>query len=244
MTITVLEVRKYLIKPTMQQHFIDYFEEHFITSQREVGMQVLGQFRPIGDPNHFVWIRGFEDMVARLKGLQGFYGGSFWAKHRNTTNSMILDNDDVLLLSPLTDIADLTCGATAERIAADLAAATISPATGVIVLERYQAKVGQRETVIEALQAKVLPLYERESISVRGLFVAEMSENTYPRLPVIQNADELVVITAYADEAAYYAQYDKLQTVIKDSLAGLLNRASDALLLSPTLRSPIRNQTK
>ena len=242
MTITVLEVRNYLIKPNMQQHFIDYFEEHFITSQREVGMQVLGQFRPIGEPDHYVWIRGFEDMETRLKGLQGFYGGPFWAKHRNTTNSMILDNDNVLLLRPLTDIADLTCGVNAESIAAEMASATISPATGLIVLDRYHAVTGQREALIEAVQAKVLPLYAYESIQLRGLFVAEMSENTYPRLPVIQNTDELVVITAYESEEVYHAKKGKLQPAINDNLAGLLKGAPDVLLLSPTLRSPIRYQ--
>ena len=242
MTITVLEVRNYLIKPNMQQHFIDYFEQHFITSQREVGMHVLGQFRPIGEPDHYVWIRGFEDMEARLKGLQGFYGGSFWAKHRNTTNSMILDNDNVLLLRPLTDIDDLTCGATADSVAAELASATISPHTGLIVLEHYQAETGQRQTLIEAVQGKVLPLYAHEGIQLRGLFVAEMSENTYPRLPVIQNPDELVVITAYENEKVYHAKKGKLQPAIYDNLAGLLKGAPDSLLLSPTLRSPIRYQ--
>lgn len=41
------------------------FEEHFLFSQREEGMPVLGQFEVVDAPNRFVWIRGFESMAAR-----------------------------------------------------------------------------------------------------------------------------------------------------------------------------------
>jgi len=240
MTITVLEVRNYLLKPNTLEHFLDYFEEHFIDSLRDVGADVIGQFRPLGEPNHVVWIRGFADMQVRQKALQDFYGGPVWAKHRTVTNGMIRDSDNVLLLRPLTNINDLTCGINAVSIAAEMAAGTISTQTGLIVLDRYLASAGQREELIAAVQAKVLPHYARESINVRGLFVAEMSENTYPRLPAIQNPDELVVITAYKSEDAYRKKLPKLQAVIKNDLAALLGKAPDTLLLSPTLRSPIR----
>ena len=32
-------------------------------------MRVIGQFRDIGDPNRFVWLRGFPDMPSREKAL-------------------------------------------------------------------------------------------------------------------------------------------------------------------------------
>ncbi|MBX3081585.1 MAG: NIPSNAP family protein [Anaerolineae bacterium] len=239
MTITVLELRNYLLKPDALEHFIDYFEAHFIASQQAVGMSVLGQFRAIAYPDHFVWLRGFTDMAARLNGLTDFYGGAFWAKHRHTTNNMILDNDDVLLLRPLSDIADLTCGVTAESLAADMAAGTIATQTGLIVVDRYRAHAGQRQALIESVQTDLLPLYAREGIQVRGLFVAETRENTYPRLPVIQNPDELVVITAHNGEAAYRENQAKIQSAIK-AIRTHLSQTPEPLLLSPTLRSPIR----
>jgi hypothetical protein len=86
----VIELRNYLIRDGMTRDFIRYFEEHFLFSQRGKGMHVLGQFEVVDDPNRFVWIRGFEDMAARLRGLSDFYAGSFWQARRSAVNAMVL----------------------------------------------------------------------------------------------------------------------------------------------------------
>ena len=234
MKLNTLEIRNYLLKPHMLEHFIDYFEEHFIASQAAVNMKVLGQFRLVGEPQHFVWLRGFDDMQARLQGLEGFYYGEFWQKHRNTTNSMILDNDDVHLLRPIGDV-DLTAGLSAESVAAELAAGTISAETGVVAIDFYQARAGERDALVSAFQTQVLPIYQQEGIQFRGAFVAEMSENDFPRLPVIQNENELIVITAYASEEAYHEQRAKVSARVHEAVG-----AAETLLLQPTLRSAIR----
>jgi len=70
--IRVLELRNYLLQPGRTLDFIRYFEEQFLRSQRDEGMHVLGQFELEGEPDRFVWIRGFEDMPSRLRGLTGF----------------------------------------------------------------------------------------------------------------------------------------------------------------------------
>lgn len=239
MNINVLEIRNYLVKPNVLEHFIDYFEEHFIFSQEDVNMHVLGQFRLMVEPDHFVWLRGFGDMETRLEGLRNFYGGPVWEKWGPLANDMMLDSDNVHLLRPL-DSADLTCGLNADGIAADLAAGTISPYTGVIAIDFYEALPGKREALIDGFQTRVVPAYEHEAIQLRGLFVAEMSENEFPRLPVIQNEDELVVITAYESEAAYREKRARLTPHIHEATGVLLSRLSETLLLSPTLRSPLR----
>jgi hypothetical protein len=41
MTVNVLEIRNYLLKPNILEHFIDYFEEHFIASQEAEHMMTL-----------------------------------------------------------------------------------------------------------------------------------------------------------------------------------------------------------
>src|SRR5260370_24119248 len=61
-------------------------------------MAVLGQFRDIGDPDRFVWLRGFPDMAARAGALRRFYGGPVWKAHRNEANATMIDSDNVLLL--------------------------------------------------------------------------------------------------------------------------------------------------
>ena len=240
MTINVLEIRNYLLKPHVLEHFIDYFEAHFIASQQDAKMHVLGQFRVLSEPDHFVWLRGFSDMQTRLGGLQNFYGGPVWKKYGRLANEMMLDSDNVHLLRPLGHSVDLTCGLSAESVAADLAAGTISPYPGIVAIDFYQAAPGLHDVLIDKFQAQVVPVYEDEAIQLRGYFVAEMSENDFPQLPVIQNEDELVVITAYETEEACQEKRAKVSHIIDEMAGGLLSRTPDSLLLSPTLRSPLR----
>ena len=66
----VIELRNYLLQQGAP--FIRYFEEHFLLSQRAEGMHPLGQFEVVGEPDRFVWIRGFRrhaDPFARAERL-------------------------------------------------------------------------------------------------------------------------------------------------------------------------------
>lgn len=94
----IVEIRNYQMQPGRTREFIRYFEENFLFSQRDVGMHVLGQFEVVGEPDRFVWIRGFEDMASRFRGLDAFYGGPYWQARRATANAMIVDSDHVHLL--------------------------------------------------------------------------------------------------------------------------------------------------
>src|SRR5262245_64031716 len=114
----VLELRNYLIRPGRTRDFIRYFEEHFLFSQRDEGMYPLGQFEVVGEPDRFVWLRGFEDMGTRVRGLSGFYGGAFWQARRGGANAMILAHENVHLLRPPAPLASLTRRATPEGRAA------------------------------------------------------------------------------------------------------------------------------
>jgi heme-degrading monooxygenase HmoA len=244
MTINTLELRNYLLKPNVLEHFIDYFEAHFIFSQEAAQMPVLGQFRVINEPNHFVWLRGFNDMQTRLEGLQNFYGGPVWEKFGPVANDMMLEWHNVHLLHLLSSITELTCGLSADVVAADLAAGTISPYTGVIVIDLYQAEPGKRSELVDKFQTQVVPAAQNEAIQIRGYFVAEMRKNEFTRLPVIQNEDELAVITAYESEEACREQRDKVTPHINTTLSALLSKTPETLLLSPTLRSPLRYMRK
>jgi hypothetical protein len=239
MTFSVFEIRNYVLQANRREHFIDYFEANFITTQTEVNMHVLGQFRLIGEPDHYVWIRGFENMQTRHNGLDGFYGGPVWKQHRTTTNAMIIDSDNVHLLRPLDASLDLTCGQTAETVASALADSSISPHTGMVAIDFYQALPGQRDDLINAFQTELAPIYQSEDIDLRGSFVAEMSENTYPRLPAMQNENELVAITVYESEEQGRAIRSQLAPTVSQILGSYLSTPPESLLLSPTLRSPL-----
>src|SRR5579884_3825013 len=109
----IVELRQYTLHPGQRDVLIALFEQTFIETQEAVGITVIGQFRDLDDPNHFVWLRGFPDMDARRTALQTFYGGPVWQTHRDTANATIVDSDNVLLLHParptsgfLLDVAD------------------------------------------------------------------------------------------------------------------------------------------
>ena len=61
-------------------------------------MRVIGTFTDLDRPDHFVWLRGFADMAARRAGLESFYGGAVWARHRSAANATMIDASDVRLL--------------------------------------------------------------------------------------------------------------------------------------------------
>src|SRR5262245_42198391 len=94
----IIELRQYTLRPDQRDVLIDLFEREFVDSQEVLGMRVLGTFRDFDRPDRFVWLREFDDMAARRKGLTAFYGGPVWQAHREAANATMLDSDNVLLL--------------------------------------------------------------------------------------------------------------------------------------------------
>jgi hypothetical protein len=94
----VIELRDYLLHPNQRDVLIELFEREFIETQEVHGMRVMAHFRDLDRPEHFVWLRGFADMAARQRGLEGFYGGDVWRTHRNAANATMIDSENVLLL--------------------------------------------------------------------------------------------------------------------------------------------------
>lgn len=98
--VSIFELRQYTLHPGRRDDLIELFEREFVEPQEAVGIRVVGTFRDLGDPDRFVWIRGFADMTTRLAGLEAFYGGPVWRAHRDAANTTMIDSDDVLLLEP------------------------------------------------------------------------------------------------------------------------------------------------
>jgi hypothetical protein len=55
----ILELRMYTLHPGRRDELIRLFEREFIETQEAVGIQVIGQFYDLDDPNRFIWLRGF-----------------------------------------------------------------------------------------------------------------------------------------------------------------------------------------
>jgi len=228
--LNTFELRNYRIQPDLRDAFIDYFEAHFIFSQLATKMSVLGQFRVSGQPDQFVWLRGFADMATRLAGLQTFYGGTIWKKYRGRANEMIADSDQVHLLRPLGSAAALTGGRTPMTVAGELRDGTISPDTGLIVVDFFQTEANENER----LPVNLAESYRSAGIQVRAVLAAEMAANDFPRLPVIQQPGEFVIISAYAAAIDYQRQ----SALVRSSAAVAMPH--NTLVLRPTLRSPLR----
>ena len=88
----VVELRDYLLQPGQREVLVELFDRAFVESQEAVGMRVIGQFRDLDRPDHFVWLRGFADMATRKHGLESFYGGPVWAAHRDAANATMIDS--------------------------------------------------------------------------------------------------------------------------------------------------------
>jgi hypothetical protein len=96
----IVEFRQYTLHPGARDTLIELFDREFIESQEELGMKVIGQFRPLDDTDRFIWLRGYPDMQTRARALAAFYDGPVWAQHRDVANATMIDSDNVLLLRP------------------------------------------------------------------------------------------------------------------------------------------------
>jgi len=239
--VTVIELRNYRLRPGATGDFIRYFEEHFLDSQRDEHMHPLGQFEVVAQPDRFVWVRAFEDMRARLQGLTGFYGGSFWQARRDQANAMMVEHHDVHLLRPLAPIARLTGGARPEDRASE-PPGVVSSRTGLVTADFYHAAPEAREDLVDRFDRTVRPALEADGHQVLGHFVAELEPNDYPRLPVIQDPSLLVVLSAYRDPGECSRMRRGWSARGPIGLERLLAKNATTLYLRPTLRSLIRHR--
>lgn len=100
MTDRVLELRQYTLRPGVRDRFVARFEREFLDTQRAVGIEVVGTFLDLDDPDRFVWIRAFPSLEEHSTSLAAFYDGPVWAALRDETNADLVDSDDVLMLRP------------------------------------------------------------------------------------------------------------------------------------------------
>lgn len=191
--IRVLELRNYVLKPGQRDKFISYFEANFVDSQNALGGYILGQFTVKDADDNFFWIRGFNDMASRSRYLPEFYRGAFWKERRNYVNGMLVNNDNVYLLKPLS----LSEGSPDAAVNSD----EFGGKKGLLVVDYYVANTRLNE-LIEFFKSKYLPFLKSNDISTTA-WVSELSENDFPWLPVFQDKNLLVTITPFKDEAEY-----------------------------------------
>ena len=231
----VIELRQYRMKPGRRDDLIALFEREFIESQEAAGMDLIGQFRDLDAPGHFVWMRGFEGMEARKAALEGFYNGPVWQAHREAANATLADNDDVLLLKP--PVAAARFDLPPRRSAgADLGPACLIGVT-IQALDGLPAP-----EFTERFEAEVRPALEAAGASVVGWMVTEAAENTFPRLPVRESEQVLAWVGRFADAMAHADHLAQAERAGFGDGFGVTSRRGviQRLRLEPTARSRLR----
>jgi hypothetical protein len=233
----VVELRQYTVLPGRRDPFTTMFEREFIETQESLGMHVLGQFRDLDYPNHFVWLRGFSGMSVRAEQLQAFYGGPIWKAHREEANANFTDTDNVLLLQAISatsqfDVAHAKrppMGALAEQ-------------RGMLVATIYYFDAPVGDDFVGFFNKNLLPDLHRSGITPIAAFRSETEPNNFPRLPV-REKDHVFVWFAMYDDSNDFAKHAKQlneSLAWKKSAAELrqrLNADPQTLRLAPAPRS-------
>jgi hypothetical protein len=219
----IVELRQYRLLPGQRDTLVDLFDREFIESQEVLGMRVIGQFRDLDDPDRFVWLRGFPTMEARCDSLAGFYNGSVWQANRRTANATMLDTDDVLLLRP-------ACADSAFSLAGRSPAARgdVSGGEGFVAATIVSFQQRDESTVVEAFELTVVPALAEAGATVLGYFSTELSENTYPDLPVREDQYVFACFVGTSDRAGL----DRLD----DLASGTWAEKAVAVLAPPQVR--------
>ena len=234
----IVELRMYALHPGRRDDLVRLFERQFIESQEAVGMQIIGQFYDLDDPNRFVWLRGFHDMQARAQSLGAFYGGPVWKTHRDAANTTMIDSDNVLLLRP----APGTCGfpfknATHPRLG------SISKQDGFVAVTIYYFGKPVTSEFIRYFENTIEPSAMQAGASTLAYFVTEDSPNTFPQLPVREGEYAFVWFAGFPAPEAYKSYLTRLRQSelwkdeIEPFLSEQLQSKPEVLRLTPTPRS-------
>ena len=234
----IVELRRYALRPGERETLIELFDRELVETQEEVGMHVLGQFRDLDDPDAFVWLRGFSDMPTRKRALEAFYGGPVWKQHAGAANATMIDSDNVLLLRPLSRLALETDGRPAPGSTASR--------PGVLTATIYPLQESTAGDFPAFFARELEPALHEAGISVLATFATEHSVNTFPALPVREDADVFVWLASFTDEPDHARRVEELERspVWRDqsshALAQHLDGQAEVLRLTPTSRSLIQ----
>lgn len=233
----VVELRQYTLRPGARETLVELFDREFVETQEACGMQVIGQFRDLDDPDRFVWLRGFADMPARAQALAAFYGGPVWKAHRETANATMLDSDNVLLLRPVEPDAGFHLGSATRASVGDR---EISQELIVATLYAFDAPVDR--DFLDFFAEEAGPALAATGAPPIARLATECAANNFPALPVREGEHVFVWFAAFANHAAYARHLAALaESPQWQALAPALRRQllapPQTLRLSPTARS-------
>lgn len=235
---TVYELRQYTLHAGTTDRFIETFDREFVETQEATGIRVVGQFRDLDRADMFVWIRGFPDMATRRDSLAAFYTSPAWRANAQEANSMMIDSDDVLLLTVASAAGNWAAGPrraiSSSELPAALVEVTVYPLTDV-------GWAGFDEFYAQQLQ----PLLTSAGGAPIAALRTESAANTFPSLPVREADRVFVTLSRFADRASYDTHVRALTAEpswhrVRARTRALTSDRPQKLRLAPTPRSALR----
>ena len=233
----IVELRQYTLRPGRRDELVELFEREFIETQEAVGIQVIGQFYDLEDPNRFVWLRGFNDMSAREQSLHAFYDGPIWKAQRDTANATMIDSDNVLLLRPAHPNSGFSLNGDRPPLGSH------RRQTGFITVTIYYFSKPATADFIHYFENTIHPVLMETNAQLLAYLVTEDSPNTFPRLPVREGEYVFAWFAGFQSQDAYESHLDLLaqskiwSQEISKYLKRRLIKKPEILRLSPTRRS-------
>jgi hypothetical protein len=94
----IIEMRTYKTKPGKRAEFVKIFKSKSLPAHHEIGMQILGPFLSVEDPDTFFWMRAFPDLKSRGPLKDQFYEGKLWKQELEQKLLPILQKYDVVVV--------------------------------------------------------------------------------------------------------------------------------------------------
>lgn len=238
----IIDLRQYTLYPGTRDAFVELFDREFVETQEAAGMRIIGQFRDLGDPNRFVWIRGFPDMPSRANALASFYvEGAAWKAHGEAARAAMIDSSDALLLRPARTDSGFALDDPERRPALDS-----RPPDGLVVATLHHLPTPIEDGFLAFFDQVVAPALVAAGASIAATFVTEHSPNNFPRLPLREGENVFVSFSTFANLTTYHQFMTTLgrnpdwRGEIFPALRRRLQAPAQTLRLAPTSRSQLR----
>jgi hypothetical protein len=150
----------------------------------------------------------------------------------------MIDSDNVLLLRP-TSSASGFCLDNVRR--SPLGA--MEKAKGLLVVAIYHLAGRTGAELTDLFEREIEPELTKTGASVLASFVTESHPNTFPALPVREDANVFVSFSLFTDRATYeqhaaaFASSMRGKELAAKQLSGLIKGQPEILMLAPTPRS-------
>jgi hypothetical protein len=234
---SVIEFRRYAIKPGARDEFARYFETFFPEAFEQIGAIAFGQFRERRNADAFTWIRGFRSPEARGIANSAFYYGPPWKEHAATMNDRLVDSDNVLLLRPWAPDRGIPVLPAVDPVTE---AGSTDGVRGVVVAQIFSVREGSIDAFAKSMEP-TFAAYRAAGMREAGVLVTLDGRNTFPQHPVRTDGPYLVWLGIAENDGALESGFQPLaERSLPSNSAGLLRDKPELVILDPTSRSRLR----